>query len=114
MVNEAKKFEEEDKLIEKRIQAKNNFDNYLYQVVAQMKTQDAKDKVSEEDRASIKKALKRSRAWFKDSASAAELEDIEKQMKYIEGVVNPVFEKAFGNDNPLSVQENIVDDLDDL
>jgi molecular chaperone DnaK (HSP70) len=113
MVNDAKKNEEKDKEIEARVQARNSLDHYIYEVTKQFKDKDTiNEKLTEEEIADFKKALKRVRKWFKDSSEVAEREDIERHHKKFEADVTPFIVKAFGEDAVRG--QNGVDELDDL
>lgn len=112
MVNDAKKNEEKDKEIEAKVQARTSLDHYIYEVTKQFKdTKTVKEKLSEEEIADFKKAIKRVKKWFKDSSEVSSREDIERHHKKFEADVNPFIIKAFGED---AVRGNSPDEMDDL
>lgn len=116
MVNDAKVNEEKDREIAATVEARNNFDHYLYQVRKQFKEgkDTLKEKLTEEEIEDFKKAIKRAGKWFKDSSSVASKEDIEKHHKKFETTVNPFITKAFGNDAVGTQPQGEDDDFDDL
>lgn len=100
MVNEAKKFEEEDKKTEQKINAKNSFDSYIYQIKNQIEDPDKlANKVSEEDKATVKEALKEAEDWL-SANQGAEKEEFEEQQKKLEGVCSPIIQQAYGGQAP--------------
>lgn len=100
MINDAKKFEEEDKKAEQKINAKNSFDSYIYQIKNQIEDPDKlAGKVNEEDKATIQEALKEAEEWLAANQSA-EKEDFEEQQKRLEGVCNPIIQGAMGAQAP--------------
>jgi len=58
MIKEAEKFAEEDKAIKAKIDAKNQLENYIYQMKNSIEDKDKiADKVTDEDKSTIKDAL---------------------------------------------------------
>ena len=117
MVNEAKKNEQKDREVAEKINARNNFNSYLYEIKKQIKDKETiKAKLTEEEREDLKKALKRANKWFKDSSEAASREDLDKQQKRLESIVSPLIVKAFGEDiNQRGEEPDDLDsELDDL
>ena len=108
MVIEAKENEEADKEIERKVSAKNNFQNYLHQITKQ--SLEAKDKLSEDERKSLKDVIKREQKWLEDSAEVSDRSDIESHHKLLENAVNPILSKIYGDQS----SRGSVDDIDDL
>jgi heat shock protein 5 len=114
MVNDAAKFEAEDKEIEAKVSARNSLDHYIYEVKKQLKDKDTvREKLTEEEIEQLKKAVKRVNKWFKDSAEASTRQEIENHHKRFEETVNPLLAKAFGQD-AINSNRGSSDDLDDL
>jgi len=58
MVDESEKFADEDKLIKEKLDAKHQFDNYLYQMRNQIEDKEKlADKLDEDDKKTIADAL---------------------------------------------------------
>merc|ERR1712046_125223 len=65
MIKDSEKFAEEDKAIKEKIDARNQFENYIYQMKNSVEDkQKLADKISEEDKSSIKDALTDSQDWL--------------------------------------------------
>lgn len=78
MIAESEKNAEEDKVIKEKIDAKNQFENYIY--VMKNSIKDKKklaDKIKEEDKKVITDALTNAQDWL-DANSDAEKEEFEK------------------------------------
>jgi len=111
MVNEAKANEEADREVERKVAARTNFQNYIYKVKKQ--ALESKEKLSEEERADLKKVLEREIKWFEDSSEMATRKEIETHLKGLENAVNPILSKIYG-DQSAQAGSSDLDDLDDL
>jgi heat shock 70kDa protein 1/2/6/8 len=58
MVNEAEKFKGEDDIMKKRIEAKNGFENYCFQMKNTLNDEKLRDKFTEDDKKVIEEASK--------------------------------------------------------
>lgn len=100
MVREAEEFAEEDKKAKEKIEARNQLDNYIFSM---KKTIDDADKlgnkITEEEKASIKKAVEEAEEWLKTNHDASK-EEFEEQQKKIEEVANPIVAKAYQGQAP--------------
>lgn len=116
MVNEAKLNEEKDREVASKIEARNAFDQYIYEVKKQFKDKDTlKEKLTEEEIEDFKKAIQRASKWHKDSSEVSSKDEIERHHRKFEETVNPFIIKAFGNDAIKGGQpEGGDDDFDDL
>jgi L1 cell adhesion molecule like protein len=92
MVAEAEKFKDEDAAMQEKIQAKNALESYAYN----MKTtiEDAKDKVSEEDKKAVLDKCSEVISWL-DSNQTAEKDEFEYQQKELEAVCTPIVKKMY-------------------
>jgi heat shock protein 5 len=114
MINEAKANEEEDKKIAERISAKNSFDSYLYQIKNQIDDPDKlANKLSDDEKETIKEALKEAEEWA-SSNDSAEKEQYEEQQKKLEEVANPIISKHAGGQAPPPGGEGDFENPDDL
>jgi L1 cell adhesion molecule like protein len=96
MVNEAERYKEEDEKHKKKIDARNGFENYVYSVKNSTTEPGVKDKLAEDDRATIENACKSALEWLETTGSGAEAEDYEAEQKKLEGVVAPIVSKLYG------------------
>ncbi|KAI9292900.1 78 kDa glucose-regulated protein precursor [Neoconidiobolus thromboides FSU 785] len=97
MIKEAEDFADEDKEIKEKVEAKNAFENYIYDIRSQV-TDKAKlgKKISEADKKSILDAIEEKSEWLSSQGSSATKEDIDEQKSELEEVVKPIIEKLYG------------------
>jgi heat shock protein 5 len=93
MVQEAEEFAEQDKKVKGKIDARNKLETYVYNIKSSVEDK-LKDKISEDDAESVKKAVADALEWL-DENSDAEQEDYEEKLKELEDVANPVVSKAY-------------------
>ena len=97
MVSEAERYKEEDEKHKKKIDARNGFENYVYSVKNSTSEPGLKDKLTEEDRATIEGACKSALEWLETaSGSETDAERYEAEQKKLEGVVTPIVSKLYG------------------
>lgn len=81
MIADSEKYAEEDKAIKEKIDAKNQFENYVYQMKNSVEDKDKlAEKLSEEDKSTIKDALTDAQDWLNANADA-EKDDFEDKLK---------------------------------
>ena len=81
MIADSEKYAEEDKAIKEKIDAKNQFENYVYQMKNSVEDKDKlAEKLSDEDKSSIKDALTDAQDWL-NANSDAEKDDFEDKLK---------------------------------
>jgi len=96
MVKEAEEFADEDKAVKEKVEAKNQFENYLYQVKNSIEDKEKLgSKISADDKETIEKAIKESQEWIEENLTAGK-EEFNAQQKALEQVVNPIFTKLYG------------------
>jgi len=122
MVREAEEFEEEDKLMKKRIDARNGLEGYAYNLKNTINDEEKglKDKMSEEDAEALEEAITEVLDWL-DENQEAELEEYEEKQKELEGISNPIMSKLYqeagagaGGDDFDSDFDDEFDDHDEL
>mmetsp|Transcript_2729 Transcript_2729/g.3687 ORF Transcript_2729/g.3687 Transcript_2729/m.3687 type:complete len:667 (+) Transcript_2729:313-2313(+) len=96
MVKEAEEFEEEDKLMKKRIDARNGLEGYAYNLKNSLNDEEKglKDKMTEEDADSLEEAIQETLDWL-DENQEADLEEYEEKQKELEGIANPIMQKIY-------------------
>ncbi len=94
MLKEAEQFSAEDKKQKERVEAKNNLENYAYNVRNTLADDALASKLSSEDKANLQKAVDETISWL-DKNQTAEKDEFEYQKKELEGLVNPVMMKLY-------------------
>lgn len=91
MVEEGERFEEEDKKVKARIDAKNGLEGYLYNLKNVLNDDERGfvDKLSEEDKEELDSTINEALDWLDDHPDA-ETSEFEGQLKAIEQVANPI------------------------
>ncbi len=104
MVEEAKQFEEEDRIAEQRISAKNSLDSYIHSLKTQIEDPDKlAKKLSDDEKQTVKDAVKEAKDWLDANAEASK-EDYDEQRKKLETTCNPIISKAYGGSVPNDAQ----------
>ena len=94
MVNDAEKFKGEDETMKKRIEAKNSFENFCFQIKNTLNDEKLKEKFTEEDRKNIEEIAKEGLQWL-ESNPMAEPEEIEAEQKKIEQMYHPIMTRIY-------------------
>lgn len=81
MIKDSEKFADEDKAIKAKIDAKNQFENYIYQMKSSIEDkQKLADKLDEDDKSTIKDAITDAGDWLNANGDA-EKDDFEDKLK---------------------------------
>merc|ERR1712230_39760 len=94
MVNEAKEFEEQDKLAAEKISAKNGLESYCYSMKNTINEEKFKSAISEEEKKQIEDKIDETTKWL-ETADHAEKEEFESMQKELEAVCNPIVTKMY-------------------
>ena len=94
MVSEAEKYKGEDEIMKKRIEAKNSFENYCFQMKNTLNDEKLKSVFTEDDKKLIEETSKDGLQWL-ESNPMAEPEDIEKKQKEVEAKYNPIMMRVY-------------------
>lgn len=92
MVEEAAKYEAEDKAVMERVEARNGAEGYLYG--ARNSVQDEKCSLSADDKASVESAVKEGLEWL-DSNREADVETLKAKQKEWEDAIKPLIMKMY-------------------
>merc|ERR1712146_640040 len=95
MVKNAEKYKSEDEAIKKKIDARNTYEHYIYNVKNTIETGNLQDKFEASDKATIAEAVKTHQQWL-DSNSDASAEEYESRMKDLEKLFQPIMSKVYG------------------
>jgi L1 cell adhesion molecule like protein len=98
MVQEAEKFKEEDELLKRKIDAKNNLENLLYSSKNTLNDEKLKDKFSEENKSTLEEKISELQTWFDENSQTADTEAFEGKTKEFEAVFNPIMKEVYGPD----------------
>jgi L1 cell adhesion molecule like protein len=96
LVEEAEKYKEEDEKLKEKIEAKNSFENYLFQLKNTLNDEKTKDKFEEADRETLTGKIDEATTWF-DEHQDEDKEAYETKQKEIEEVANPIMMKMYQN-----------------
>merc|ERR1719276_580533 len=92
---DSEKFAEEDKAVKEKIDARNQFENYIYQMKNSVEDKEKlADKIDEEDKSKIKDALSDSQDWL-NANQDAEKDDFEDKLKELQAVCDPIIQKVY-------------------
>ena len=104
MVAEAEKYKDEDNKIKDKIEAKNKFEGYLYQVKSSLNDPNLKDKLDENDKSNLQEKVTECEKWF-DSHSDEEKDIYEEKQKELENVFMELMKKVGGTNQDMSSGE---------
>ncbi|KAL0194417.1 hypothetical protein M9458_012713, partial [Cirrhinus mrigala] len=97
MVNQAKRFADEDKKLKDRIDARNELERYAYFIKNQIGDKEKLGgKLSSEDKEAIKKTIEETIEWL-ESHQDADLMDFQAKKKELEEVVQPIVSKLYNS-----------------
>ena len=97
MIADSEKYAEEDKAVKEKIDAKNSFENHVYQMQRSIDDKDKlADKLEEEDKSTIKDALTDAQDWL-NANSDAEKDDFEDKLKELQATCDPIISKVYQN-----------------
>lgn len=94
MLARAKEFEEEDKVLKEKLEAKSALEGYLHSMESTMNDESMKDKLDEEDKETVTEQIQEGRQWVMQNDDA-EPEDFKEKQKEIEGVCSPIIQKLY-------------------
>jgi len=97
MIKEAEEFEEEDRALKEKIEAKNALENYIYSIKNSVNDEaQLGSKISDEDKKTVLDAIKEKNDWMDSNGSTASKDDLEEKKAELEAVVNPITTKLYG------------------
>jgi len=106
MVNDAEKFAEQDKIAKAQVEAKNQLEQYAYQVKQSITEDGVKDKLTESDRTSIDQAVDVTLQWL-ESHPHVDASEYDGEKKKLEDICMPIMAKIYQQGSPT---EPVVDD----
>lgn len=95
MIKDSEKYADEDKAIKEKIDAKNQFENYIYQMKNSVNDKDKlAEKLTAEDISTIKDALTDASDWL-NANSDAEKDDFEDKLKELQKTCDPIISAVY-------------------
>lgn len=97
MVNDAEKFKEEDEKVKAQVEARNGLESMAYQLKNQLGDKEKLGgKIGDEDKATMEAAIEKAIKFLDDNPNAT-AEELEAAKKEMEGVVQPIVTKLYGD-----------------
>ena len=96
MRKEPKEFEEQDKIVKEKIDARNSLENYIYSMknTVEDKEKGLGNKLSETEKETITSAVKEAQEWL-TANQEADKEDFETHLKDLQKVCDPIIGKIY-------------------
>lgn len=94
MVQDAAKYEEEDKRHVQKITAKNTLESYVYQLRTSINDPKVADKIDTIDKEQLEKEIESAISWI-DNNQSAEVDEFEYQRKELEKIASPILSKIY-------------------
>lgn len=94
LVKQAEEFRAQDEIQKKKIEARNEYENYIYNVRNSLSDEKLKDKFSADDKSKVEDALKTHQQWMEGHAEAS-TEEYEAKRKELEQVYQPIIMKIY-------------------
>lgn len=95
MVNEAEKYKAEDEAAVARVQAKNAFETYVYNLRNSINDEKLAGKFDPADKSKLETAINEAISWL-DASQEASKDEYESRQKEVEGIANPIMQKLYG------------------
>ena len=88
MVNDAEKFQDEDKKVKEKIDLRNSIENYLYQVKSSFSEKEISDKLGDSKK-ELEKIVEEGLDWL-DNNYSADVEELKSKKSELESKINPI------------------------
>jgi len=96
MVNEAEKFKAEDEANRSKVEAKNQFEGYVFNIRNTIQDENVAGKIDADDKAKIEKAVQDAMSWLDGlHGELVSKEEYDRKQKEIEKIVNPIITKLY-------------------
>lgn len=94
MVEDAKKYEEQDKKAREKIEKRSQLENFVYSVKQSVTDPKVSEKFSEEDKKSLMDKVEETVKWM-DQNTTADVDELEDKKKEFESFVQPIMAKLY-------------------
>ncbi|KAG2256976.1 hypothetical protein Bca52824_076270 [Brassica carinata] len=91
---DAEMYKAEDEQVKKRVEAKNSLENYAYNMRNTVKDEKLAQKLDQEDKQKIEKAIDETIEWIEGN-QLAEVDEFEYKLKELEGICSPIISKMY-------------------
>eukprot|EP00027_Filamoeba_sp_ATCC50430_P009701 CAMPEP_0168557886 /NCGR_PEP_ID=MMETSP0413-20121227/9670_1 /TAXON_ID=136452 /ORGANISM="Filamoeba nolandi, Strain NC-AS-23-1" /LENGTH=120 /DNA_ID=CAMNT_0008588959 /DNA_START=108 /DNA_END=466 /DNA_ORIENTATION=- len=92
IIKEAEKYKEADEKAKKRVEAKNDLENFAYSIKNTLHNEQTASKLSQTDKDEIERVVKDTLAWL-DTHQQADTEEYESKKKDLESKTHPIMMK---------------------
>jgi len=113
MVADAEKFKEEDDKAQKKVQAKNNLENYIYNIKSTVLNEEKMKSSLGSDYDTVNKQVEDTIKWLDDNKSAS-TEEFEAKHKEVEAILMPLVQKAYQANMPPVPEEQTEPKIDEV
>merc|ERR1712013_179964 len=110
MVADAKQYEEEDRIVRERMDARNSLESYLYNLKSHMEDEDRSANLAAEDKRDLLDLMEEKLDWMENNPEASKDEYLDHQ-KEVEQVANPLIRNLYDNNGGEYEDETNFDDL---
>jgi len=94
LVKDAEKYKTEDEAIRKKVEAKNQYEHYIYNVRGTLDNENLKGKIDESDSSRIRELCNEGEKWLESNQDAT-AEEFESKMKELEREFQPIMSKVY-------------------
>jgi len=94
MVQEAEKYKAEDEEHKKKVEAKNQVENYAYNMRNSINDEKVGSKLDADDKKKIEDAIEAAINWL-EANQLAEIDEFDDKLKELEGICNPIMSKMY-------------------
>lgn len=99
LIEEAKKYEEDDKKNFERVEAKNNLENYMFSIQNTCNQEETKKVLSMDDINKLQQECENTQTWL-DEHQTNSKEEYDTKRKEFESIVAPIISKMYTNNQP--------------
>merc|ERR1719199_2084701 len=94
MVQEAEKYKAEDEEHKKKVESKNQLENYAYNMRNTITDEKVAGKIDADDKKKIEEEVEKTISWL-EANQLAEVDEFEDKLKELEGICNPIMAKMY-------------------
>jgi L1 cell adhesion molecule like protein len=113
MISDAEKFKEQDEKAQKRVEAKNKLENYVYNIKSSVLGEEKMKTALGSDLETVSNKVEETIKWLEQNSSAT-TEELEAKQKDVEGFLMPLVQKAYQSNAPKNDENTIDPKADDL
>ena len=113
MISDAEKFKEQDEKAQKRVEAKNKLENYVYNIKSSVLGEEKMKTALGSDLETVSNKVEETIKWLEQNTSAT-TEELEAKQKDVEGFLMPLVQKAYQSNAPKDDEVKIDPKANDL